>query len=344
LGVGGHQSSVGGPQSKGNGYGHDDRDSDDRPTSWRRFELNVCAARRAIDGDRHTPDQLLAGERRGRCVTGVRVPGRPSGGDALTAWQNAMDVYAPETAPPTTITVPSTPQDASTFASNWAGFTAGESGTQSHAFVAVQGDVTVPTVNGCFGSNQVVFAWIGLGGTNGPNDLVQQGVECNDYGTGSNLPDSGGLHPFREFADTNYPQNLCGTSQTLSGGETMYENMGYESSIATANFFMENAVNGNIIGQCSVSAPKNWTFDGNTADYEVEVDGPQEPLQFNVSKVSFSDAQLEFGSNGDWVAFGSRPTTKTYDGVSLSNYCEGPSTIGSDNESFSVTQSSGDCP
>jgi hypothetical protein len=271
-------------------------------------------------------------------------PGRPSGGDALTAWQNEMDVYTPETAPPTTITVPSTPQDASTFASNWAGFTAGEWDTQSHAFVAVQGDVTVPTVNGCFGSNQTVFAWIGLGGTTGANDLVQQGVECNDYGPGSDLPDSGGLHPFREFANTNYPQNLCAGSKTLSGGETMYENMGYESSISTANFFMQNAVSGEVIDECSISAPNGWTFDGNTADYEVEVDGPQEPLQFNVSKVSFSDAQLEWGSSGDWVAFGSRPTTKTYDGVSLSNYCEGPSTIGSDNESFSVTQSSGDCP
>lgn len=274
-------------------------------------------------------------------------PARPSGGSALTAWQDAMNVYTPGAAPPATISVPASPaQDASTYASNWAGFSAGEQGTQSDAFVAVQADVTVPTVNGCFGSNQVVFAWIGLGGTDAPatNDLVQQGVECNDYGSGSNLPDSGSLHPFREFANTNKPQDLCGTAETLSGGETMYENMSYESSISTANFFMENAVNGDVIGSCSVTAPSEWTFDGNTADYEVEVAGPQEPLQFNVSKVSFSDAQLEWGSSGDWVAFGTRPTTKTYDGVSLSNYCEGPSTIGSGNESFTVTQSSGDCP
>lgn len=271
-------------------------------------------------------------------------PARPASGSARTDWQNAMNAYNPETAPPTTITVPtSTTKDESTFASNWAGFTAGQWNSQSQAFISVKADVTVPTVNGCFGSGQDVFAWIGLGGTNASNDLLQQGVECNDYGSGTNLPDTGALHAFREFANTRYPQDLCGTAENLYGGETMYENLNYETSDNTANFYMENTGTGNVIGSCSVTSPSGWTFDGNTADYEVEVAGPQAPLEFAVSTVTFSDAQLQWGSSGDWVTFGSRPTTKTFDGVSLSNYCEGPSTISSNNELFSVSDSGGDC-
>jgi hypothetical protein len=78
----------------------------------------------------------------------------------------------------------------------------------------------------------------------------------------------------------------------------MYENMSYESSSSTANFYIQDAVTGDVIDSCSISAPTGRDFDGNTADYEVEIAGPQE-LQFNVSTVSFSDAHLEWGSDGD---------------------------------------------
>jgi hypothetical protein len=262
-----------------------------------------------------------------------------------------MNAYNPETAPPTTITVPtSTTEEASTLAKGWAGFTAGEWDTQSKAFISVEADVTVPTVNGCFDSEQFVAAWIGLGGTSAAdkNNLVQQGVECNIHESGSDLPDTGALHAFREFANTNYPQDLCGTAENLYGGETMYEDLSYKTSNNTADFFMENIGTGNVIGSCSVGAPLalGWSFDGNTADYEVEVGGPDSagfPLDFAISPVTFSDAQLEWGSDDEWVPFGSRPTTKLFDGLSLSNYCEGPSKIGSDEESFTDTDSSGEC-
>lgn len=78
-------------------------------------------------------------------------PARPTGAAALAEWQNAMDAYKPEGAAPATISVPTTtsPVNDTYYKGRWAGFWAGDRYSQSQAFVAVQADVTVPTVNGC---------------------------------------------------------------------------------------------------------------------------------------------------------------------------------------------------
>lgn len=275
-------------------------------------------------------------------------PTRPSDAADIAAWQNALSAYTSSSVIPASVSFPSGSGATTYYNSNWAGFTAGQSNSQSNAFISVQADVTVPNTSPlhgstyCFNSGQVLFSWIGLGGTYANNDLVQQGVECNDYGSGTNLPDTAGFHPFYEFANTRLPQELCGSSAGIASGHVLYEQESYETSSSIANFYMEDLTTG-LVWSCSVSPPVGWTFDGNTADYIVEPVTSQQPLYFSFSSANFSDAQLEWGSDGDWVGFGTRPTTKDYSGVNSSNYCAGPSTIGSDNESFSVSYSSGDC-
>jgi hypothetical protein len=262
----------------------------------------------------------------------------PADGAGLQAWKTAMSAFRSDPAPTGALSVdlnPSAPKF-STFASNWAGFTAGQWNSQSDAFVAVQATTTVPTANGCTANGWPLGAWIGLGGTFGANDLVQQGEEC---GT-PEIP-GGGFRSFEEFADTLNPVAFCGYSSWVFGaGDVLYQQMSYQTSSNTANFYIEDENTGVAHG-CAVGAPRSrgWSFDGNTADYELETPaGATVPF----STVHFGDAQLEW-SSGSWVAFGTRPTTKTYDGVSLTNYCAGPSTIGSDHESFSVSYSSGEC-
>lgn len=238
----------------------------------------------------------------------------------------------------------------------FSGYTAGQNDSQNREFTAVQADVTVPAAKGCFNSsnNEVMFVWIGLGGTDGGNDLAQEGIECNDNGPaagnaarGTNLPDLGGFHPFYEFAGTQYPRRLCGDSMAISGPTILHEYLSYQARTDTAHFFMKNINNGTVLANCSVTAPTSsgWRFDGNTADYIVET-YTTEALSNTIvrfSTVGFYNARAEWSATRTWVPFGSRPTTKRYGGQSRSNYCAYPSGIGRDKQSFTVRYSRGDC-
>ncbi len=222
---------------------------------------------------------------------------------------------------------------------NWAGLTAGENDTQSNAFVAVTADTTVPTANGCDTNELPLSAWIGLGGTSSGDNLVQQGEICGD----TDVSTGGGFRPFEEFAYALGPVAMCGdTSVVFEAGDVLYQQMSYETGSNVANFYIEDETTGVAVG-CPASPPlsQGWSFDGTTGDFVVETSAG---FTVPFSTIDFSNAQVEWGSSGDWAAFGSRPTTKLYDGFNPGDYCAGPSTIGSDEESFSVSYSTlGDC-
>lgn len=256
-------------------------------------------------------------------------PARPSGGTALQQWHTAMADYKYSPTPARSLSVTITTTDMSVVASNWAGFSAGQRYTQSDAFVAVTADMTVPSAGGCASEDKPLGVWIGLGGTSGKNDLVQQGIIC-----GTNL--GTGWEPFHEFANTNYAVSMCASGLSINNGDTLYENMSYQTSSNTAYWYIEDLRTGQSDG-CNTSAAgviaKGWGFDGNTADYIVE----PVPGEVPFSTVHVSNALLEWGSTGDWVRFGTRPTTKWY--VPVGSGCAYPSTIGSDEDSFSVSNS-----
>jgi hypothetical protein len=246
-------------------------------------------------------------------------PTKPADPAQQARWQAAMAAYRSDDPPAGPLPV-TTSGPAFVVYSNWAGWTAGDWAGTGNTYVAVKGDQTVPSpTNTCSDTNVVGF-WIGLGGTNG--DLVQQGFECGDseLGTGS------AFRPFTEFANLEAPVNFCGyASWTLPHGDTIYQNMSFETSIHTANFFLEDITTGTT-HSCSVTKPSGWTFSGNTADWEAEAPGG---TTVNFGSVTFTNSQAELNSTGAWVTLGSQTTTKEVQGDSSTYYCISPGSISS---------------
>lgn len=270
-------------------------------------------------------------------------PPEPAGEADRQAWEVAMAAYRSDDPPPAQFSVA---EDGSVhsfgttthYYSNWAGYTAGTWGSQSHTYVAVKADLTVPSTGSCNFGNETGF-WIGLGGTaaSPTNDLVQQGVECGDPSIGA----GGSFRPFTEFAETFGEHVLCGQSSwTLPAGHVIYQNMSFQTSSSTAYFYLEDETSG-VAHSCSETPSSGWSFDGNTADWVAEA-----PNGYAVSfgSVPFTDAEAELGSTGAWVTLGSRGTIyRLIIGSSASDYCIGATAIGSDNASFSTPYSTGNC-
>ena len=257
-------------------------------------------------------------------------PVRPSDSLALQDWIRVMSAFGSDDAPSGSLPVAtnSTATKYSVIYGPWAGYSSGSNNTQSNTFVAVKGDVTVPSASTC-GSTNNIAAWVGLGGTtSATNNLVQQGIECGN----SNLGSGSAWRPWTEFADTANPVNFCGyTSWTFAAGDVIYQNMGYEASSNLANFFLEDITTG-VAHSCSASPPSGWSYDDNTADWIMEAPTGS---AVNFGTVPFSDANTELDSTGTWVTMGSQATTKWIDGSSSAVNCIAPQGIGSDSQSFS---------
>jgi hypothetical protein len=273
-------------------------------------------------------------------------PVRPSSASAAQAWQTAMAAYRPDTsgqAGPLTVHTGRSKHSRVQFGAKydkWGGYTAGMLRQQLSTYVAVQTVFTTPSESACSGTN-IVGLWVGLGGTNPnvtPNDLVQQGVECGDPFLGSGNV----WRPFTQFADSNNPVNFCGlTNWAYPAGHTLYQNMSFEQSSNVANFYIQDESSGSA-HSCSVNAPSNWAYNGNTADWVGEA---TEGAAEDFGSVGFSDAYAELGSSGSWVPFASQAYYNEWvDGYSSSNYCIAPGGVGSDEASFTDYWSGGTCP
>jgi hypothetical protein len=270
-------------------------------------------------------------------------PPRPTDPSALAEWTTAMSAYQSDGPPADSISVTSSDPAASysTYREPWAGFAAGTFGTTGNTYVAVKAEQTVPSHSGTCGATNGIGIWVGLGGTTGNNDLVQQGIECGNSVIGS----GGAFRPFTEFANTQLPIVFCGqTSWTFPAGDVVYQNMGYEQSPKIANFYIENITTG-VAHSCSLDKPSGWSYNGDTADYIVEPTNTNggTPNPLNYGSIPFSDARAELNSDGSWVDLGTQTRAKFYDGASSSDYCFYPSTVGSDNTTFSDKWYSGTC-
>ena len=267
-------------------------------------------------------------------------PQRPNDATALVDWTRVMSSYRSDSPPPSEIQLPTGAGGTrySVHYNIWAGYTAGSVGTTGHTYIGVKGEYTIPTISGtaCGSSNQLA-GWIGLGGTTGSNDLVQQGLECGN----SNLGSGSAWRAWTEFANTQSPIAFCGySSWTFPAGDVVYQNMGYEMSLNQANFFVEDITTG-VSHSCSISQPgSNWSFNGNTADWEMETPSG---AAADFGTLKFVDANAELDSTGSWVTLGSQTTDKWIDGVSSTSYCISPQGILSDNQSFNDAWSSGSC-
>jgi hypothetical protein len=236
-------------------------------------------------------------------------PSAPTDAEDYDAWYAAMKAYrwsAPSTEPFAVAVGRARSGEGFGSVGPWAGYAAGTPGTQSHTYVAVKGNFKVPTNSGttCSSSNKVGF-WIGLGGTGGTypyDNLVQQGIACGD-------PDLGGgaaYRPFYEFANTELAKPMCGqASWTLSAGDTIYQNMSFQTSNNRGYFYTEDQTSGKAFA-CNYAPPTGWHWDLNTAEWIAEAPGA---YSVNFGGVTFSNDRAELYSNSTWVTLGSQPQT-----------------------------------
>jgi hypothetical protein len=271
-------------------------------------------------------------------------PLRPGDAPGLKAWISAMSAFTSDEPSAEPLHVASANDAArpssTTYAtsySNWAGYIAGTLNVQNHMYVAVKGNIVVPTNTGTCALSNNLGIWIGLGGTSSnPENLVQQGIACGNPSVGS----GSAYRPFTEFANTRDPVAFCGfTSWTLAHGDVIYQNMSFQSSVNKAFFYLEDQTSG-VAHSCSATAPSSWTFDGNSAEWIAEA---PTGTAINFHSVRFTNAHAELGSNSTWVTLGSQPTTKTIEGSSSTTYCIAPGSIGTDHASFTDTWHQATC-
>lgn len=234
------------------------------------------------------------------------IPPKPSLDAELSVW---LEMYSKtnEQKPSLSIKII---EDATTFASiysgNWGGYLAGTRLVQNSSYVAVKANFKVPTVaESCISQpGYIAGAWVGLGGTNnGADDLVQQGIGwCNPNNSVNKWT------PWTEFAGTQEPFPFCNyTNWAFNTGDIIYNNMSFQASTDTAYFYMQNQTTG-VAHSCSRTAPKNWTFNGNTAECIVE--RPGGVLLANYGTLKVTNCQVELGSNSTWYPIGQRSSVK----------------------------------
>lgn len=270
-------------------------------------------------------------------------PVRPTGGADLKAWTDAMSAFKSDepSAEPLEVSLGGDAGGAgsttyATLYSNWAGYIAGTLNVQNHKYVAVKGNIVVPSNTGTCQLSNNLGIWIGLGGTSSnPENLVQQGIACGNPSVGS----GSAYRPFTEFANTRPPVPFCGfSSWTVGAGDVIYQNMSFQSANNKAFFYLEDQTSG-VAHSCSATPPSSWTFDGNTAEWIAEA---PTGTSINFHSVRFTNAHAELGSNSSWVTLGSQTVTKTIQGSSSSTYCIAPGSIGS-NTAFTDTWHQANC-
>lgn len=278
------------------------------------------------------------------------IPLPPSDKDDYQAWHDAMDAYVWTPPPADDLRIGAKGSYyADTQWGGWGGYSAGALKTQSHTYVAVKANFTVPANSGTCSSandNGVGF-WIGLGGTGGTYDgknLVQQGIGCgNDFIHAGN-----GYKAFTEYANVSgvTPIWLCGVDWTLGTGHVIYQNMSFQTSTNKAFFYMEDQTSG-LNHSCSQTAPSGWHWDLNTAEWEGEA-----PLgkAVDFGSVHFTNARAELYSNSTWVSLGSQEVTEWIDGWEfpangIHYSCIDPGAISSGTAFYDsrASQSQGDC-
>ena len=252
-------------------------------------------------------------------------PARPPGGADLQAWITAMSRFRADPAPADDVALmaPATSPWPGTNPpyGNWSGYFAGTPKVQNHTYVAVKGNLTVPSLSGC-NDTTTLSLWIGLGGmTPNVQNLVQQGIVCGDDDIASA---SGTFHAFTEFANTQKPYPFCNeTTWSFAAGHVLYQNMSYQASASKAYFYIEDETTG-VSHSCSLPAPSGWSYDGNVAEWMAEA---QTSLAVKFSAVPFSNAYTEVGSTSSWVTLGSQSHTKLIDGENSYTYCISPGAI-----------------
>lgn len=266
-------------------------------------------------------------------------PSRPANPSALRGWTTAMAAYRSDVPPvgPLRVATSVRPSESyATYYTNWAGYSAGNINGTANTYVAVKADLTIPSTTSCSNSNGLGF-WIGLGGTNGADNLVQQGVECGNTALGS----GSAYRAFTEFANTAAPVVFCGyASWTFAVGHVIYQNMSFEASPKKAFFYIEDESTG-VAHSCSSSPPGGgWSFRGNTADWVGEA--PSE-VAANFGSIGFTNTYAEVGSTSSWVTMGSQSTTEWISGLDSSVYCISPQGIGSGKTTFTDKWHESDC-
>lgn len=258
-------------------------------------------------------------------------PAEPSDPAAAAAWTAAMSAYVSDPAPGP-LTVDTTDSNGGPIYGNWAGYVAGDRTAVDHHYVAIKDSFTVPNISNCNTDDSLkeLALWVGLGGADSGNgnDLLQQGLECGEGEVG---PGSG-WRPFGEFADLPVFA-LCGRDQwVLNPGDSVYQNMSYESSPNEAFFYLEDTTTGKV-ASCSKSKPNNWSFNGATAEWVAEAPLSVSPT-FNT--IGFFGTQAELNSDSSWVKLGTQSPVREREGTTEATDCMGPGAIQSDNESFYV--------
>lgn len=289
-------------------------------------------------------DPLLASDAQ---LAALNFPARPDQPGDLAAWQDVMSTFGSDEPPTGSLTVaasgPTTFLTTTRYGTPWAGYTVGGWNTQSNTYVAVKTVFTVPSNPQTCSSAYALGFWIGLGGTqtsgsNAGHDLVQQGIECgvNTIGTGSTY------RAFTEFANDTLPIAFCGyAGWTMTSGRVVYQNMSFQRSTNTAYFYLQDETTG-VAHSCSRTPPSSWHYNLSTADWIAEAPTGGSP---DFGAITFTDARAELGASSTWVTLGSQGNiSRTYDGVSASSYCIGPSAIGADDASFTDSyRAPGDC-
>lgn len=116
--------------------------------------------------------------------------------------------------------------------------------------------------------------------------------------------------------------------------------MSYEVSNKIANFYVEDETTGTT-HSCSIAPPSGWSYDDNTAEWISEAPAHS---AVDFGKVNFTNTQAELDSTGSWVTLGSQGTiTKTISGASASTYCMSPGSVGSNEDSFTISYHQAAC-
>jgi hypothetical protein len=272
------------------------------------------------------------------------LPSRPIDQGNLAEWQQQMALYKNQGTPDPADVNLNLSVDAihgTTWLDTWGGYFVGTEYSTSKKYVAIKSTFQLPLVTSeCVTGFRSVSAWVGLGGMDKSNStsLVQQGFDwCSPRY--NNEPLHGDWRAFTEFADTELPRTFCNYSTFLfSPGNVVYNNLSYQDSTNTAYFYMENQSTG-ISHYCSRTAPPGWSYNGATAEWIVEqalVNGEYMALA-NYGQLTFTNTQVQLGSNSSWVALQSQINTKIVTGIeSAGSFSQVPSLIAPDGRSFTM--------
>jgi hypothetical protein len=291
-------------------------------------------------------------------------PPRPSGGEALDRWLDAMKSYRRSPAPQLVFQVetgqsrattpaideeptpdataaryhaagpPFSYSSGSSASNNWAGYVSTPtSGVSSARLIAAQANSYVHTFSGSPGcaSNGVDDSWVGLGGFGSSHPLIQDGI-------GWNVPVANAWSAWYEVlqaggAGNIGPNKISNSAIALNPGDGIFMYVDYQSANQQADFYVQDTSTGQV-SQFQKTGVNSSYWDGSSADWITEKVAGRDLKHF--TPVNWYSALAETAS-GTWGPVNNFPNYKVYNtntGTSSGHLISSPNGLGGGGNSW----------